>query len=157
MKKSVAFSVALLALYCSGQTGKDRFIKVFFPDGFAIVAELAASPEERARGLMFRDRIQEDQGMLFLFSEEDVHSFWMKNMRFPIDILWLDKAKRIVHLESRVPPCPQEPCPTYVPASAAAYVLELQSGCAEKHGLRLSDRLEFILPRELTELQTRRP
>jgi uncharacterized membrane protein (UPF0127 family) len=157
MKKRLVFMVALLTLYCSGQTGRDRFIKVFFPDGFSAVAELAVNAEERARGLMFRDEIHEDQAMLFLFAEEDIHSFWMKNMRFPIDILWLDRDKRIVHIESRVPPCPREPCPTYVPVSVAAFVLELQSGCAEKHGLRVSDRLEFILPRELNELRSQRP
>jgi uncharacterized membrane protein (UPF0127 family) len=157
MKKTSIFLAAFLALYCSGQTGKDHFIKVYFPDGFGLTAELAVSDQERARGLMFRERLQEDQGMLFLFAEEDIHSFWMKNMRFPIDILWLNRDKRIVHLESRVPPCPGEPCPTYVPAEAAAFVLEIQSGCAEKHGLRIYDRLDFILPKELSESRSPRP
>jgi uncharacterized membrane protein (UPF0127 family) len=157
MKKRLVIIVAFLTLYCSGQTPRNRFIKVFFPDGFAVVAELAVSPEERARGLMFRDELHEDQAMLFLFTEEDIHSFWMKNMRFAIDILWLDRNKRIVHIESRVPPCPREPCETYVPDSVAGFVIELQSGCAEKHGLRVSDRLEFILPRELSGPRNQRP
>jgi uncharacterized membrane protein (UPF0127 family) len=86
--------------------------------------------------------------MLFIFEEEEVHSFWMKNMRFPIDILWLDKEKRIVHLESRVPPCAADPCPTYTPGRPAVFVLELRSGAAEKHGLKLHDRLGFILPKD---------
>ncbi|MDH4273290.1 MAG: DUF192 domain-containing protein, partial [Candidatus Aminicenantes bacterium] len=64
---------------------------------------------------------------------------------------------RIVHVEARVPPCPREPCPTYSPAAAAAFVLELQSGCTEKHGLRISDRLEFILPKELSGPRSQRP
>jgi uncharacterized membrane protein (UPF0127 family) len=157
MKNKFILLMAFLALYCSGQTGKDRFIKVFFPDGFAVIAELAVNEEERARGLMFRDEIHEDQAMLFLFAERDIHSFWMKNMRFPIDILWLDGDRRIVHIEARVPPCPREPCPTYSPAAAAAFVLELQSGCSEKHGLRISDRIEFILPKELNEPRSQRP
>ncbi|HUU38154.1 MAG TPA: DUF192 domain-containing protein [Candidatus Desulfaltia sp.] len=157
MKKKFILLLAFLTLYCSGQTGRDRFIKVYFPDGFAVIAELAVNDEERARGLMFREQIHEDQAMLFLFAEEDIHSFWMKNMRFPIDILWLDRGKRIVHIEARVPPCPREPCPTYVPAAAAAFVLELQSGCAEKHGLRVPDRLEFILPKELSGPRSQLP
>ena len=157
MKKQFVSMLAILALYCSGQTAKNRFIKVFFPDGFAVVAELAVSPDERARGLMFRDGIHEDQAMLFLFPEEDIHSFWMKNMRFPIDILWLDKDRRVVHIESNVPPCPRDPCPSYDPGTAAAFVIELQSGCAERHGLRLSDRLEFILPKELSGPRNQRP
>ncbi len=157
MKTKFIFMLAFLALYCSGQRGKDRFIKIYFPDGFAIIAELSVNEEQRARGLMFREEIHENQAMLFIFAEEDIHSFWMKNMRFPIDILWLDRNRRIVHIESSVPPCPHEPCPTYSPAAAAAFVLELQSGCSEKHGLGVSDRLEFILPKELSGSRSQRP
>ncbi len=147
MKKRVILIPLCLTLFCFGQSGKDKFIKVYFPDGFSCTAELAGSDEERAQGLMFREKINEDQAMLFLFEEAEIHSFWMKNMRFAIDILWLDGQKRIVHLEKRVPPCSQEPCPTYVPAAAATFVLEVQAGFAEKHGLRLYDRIEFVLPK----------
>lgn len=150
MRLKLIFSFVLLSLFCSGQTGKDRFVRVDFPDGFTVTAELAVSDEERARGLMFRDKMHEKQAMLFVFDEDDIHSFWMKNMRFAIDILWLDRDKRIVHIESRVPPCPREPCPSYTPFRAAVYVLELQAGSAERHGLREFDRLEFILPKELS-------
>jgi uncharacterized membrane protein (UPF0127 family) len=156
MKKAIILFTACLILYCAGRSERDRFIKLYFPDGYAVTTELAVKDEERARGLMFRDEIHEDHGMLFLFEEEDIHSFWMKNMRFPIDILWLDRDKRIVHIEARVPPCPGEPCPTYAPAAAAAFVLELQSGFAEKHGLRIYDRLEFILPKGLNESRSQR-
>jgi uncharacterized membrane protein (UPF0127 family) len=94
--------------------------------------------------------------MLFLFEEEGIHSFWMKNMRFSIDILWLDIQKRIVHLEPNVPPCPSDPCPSYVPGAAAMYVLELKSGSAEKQGLRLYDRLAFVLPKNISGPQNPR-
>ena len=147
MQKRIILVLVFLTLYCSGQAGKNRFIKVYFPDGYSATAELAQSDEERAQGLMFREKINEDQGMLFLFEVEDIHSFWMKNMRFAIDILWLDGQKRIVHIENRVPPCLKVPCPSYVPAAAASFVLELQAGFAEKHGLRLYDRIEFVLPK----------
>ena len=146
MKKRTIMLLVLLTLGCSGQAGRDRFIKVYFPDGFSATAELAASDDERAQGLMYREEIKEDQAMLFIFEEEDIHSFWMKNMRFAIDILWLDSQRRIVHIENRVPPCSKDPCPSYVPAAAAAFVLELQAGFVEKHGLRLYDRIEFVLP-----------
>jgi uncharacterized membrane protein (UPF0127 family) len=149
MKRWFILPLVLLAVYCSGREDAEKFIKVYFGDGFSVTAELAVSDEERARGLMFREKMAEGQAMLFLFEEENAHSFWMKNMRFAIDILWLDGQKRIVHLEKRVPPCPQDPCPSYGPAAAASFVLELQAGFAEKHGLRLYDRVEFVLPREL--------
>ena len=148
----MSFLTAGWALGCSVQAGRTRFVKVYFPDGFSATAELAVSDEQRARGLMFREKINEDQAMLFIFEEEDIHSFWMKNMRFAIDILWLDAQRRIVHIESRVPPCPKEPSPSYIPSAAAAIVLAVEAGFSEKHGLRLYDRVEFVLP-DLTEPQ----
>lgn len=124
-----------------------KFIKVFLPDGTPITAELAVTPAERAQGLMFRDRLDADQGMLFVFDREGLDSFWMLNMRFAIDILWLDKDKRVVHIEAAVPPCPREPCPSYPTPCPALYVIELQSGCSAAHKIKLGDRLDFFLPR----------
>ncbi len=124
------------------------YIRVFLPDGQALTAELAASPEQRQTGLMFREKINPDQGMLFLFESEGRHSFWMKNMKFAIDILWLDRDKRIVHIEENVPPCESEDCPSYVTETPALYVLELAAGCAELYGLKLYQRIDFILQKD---------
>jgi uncharacterized membrane protein (UPF0127 family) len=126
-----------------------RSLQVFFPDGSAVTAELAVSDAERQLGLMFRPKINDDQAMLFIFEEEDTHSFWMKNMRFPIDILWLDKDRRIVHIEAQVPPCDQDPCPSYPSPQPARFVLEIRSGGASAYKLKLYDRLDFVLPRDL--------
>ncbi|MEW5901570.1 MAG: DUF192 domain-containing protein [Acidobacteriota bacterium] len=157
MNRAVVFLSGFWLLFCAGEVPKNKFVKVYFPDGFSVTAELAVTDEQRAQGLMFREKLAEDQGMLFIFEEKERHSFWMKNMRFPIDILWLDAQRKIVHLEPRVPPCHAEPCPTYRPDAAAAYVLELQSGFAEKHNLRPYSRLEFILPKDLSVPRNRRP
>jgi uncharacterized protein len=149
MKKNLLILAALSWIFCAGQAAKSKFVKVYLPDGFAVTAELAVTDEERQQGLMFREKMAENQGMLFVFEGEAIHAFWMKNMKFAIDIAWLDAQKRIVHLESRVPPCTADPCPNYVPKSAAMYVLELQSGAAERHGLQLYKRIEFVLPKGL--------
>ena len=131
---------------CLSWAGKKTFVKVFFPSDFSITAELAVTDEERQLGLMFRENIHSDQGMLFIFEEEGVHSFWMKNMKFSIDILWLDREKRIVHFECHVPPCKGLICPSYASKVPAMYVLELKAGSVAENQLRLNDRLEFILP-----------
>ncbi len=123
----------------------EEFIQVFLPDETLISAELAVTDWERQRGLMYRDAIYKDQGMLFIFSEESYHSFWMKNMSFSIDILWLDKEKRIVHIEERVPPCQTRDCPSYAPDLPAMYVLELKAGMAECHDLKLQQRIDFVI------------
>jgi uncharacterized membrane protein (UPF0127 family) len=149
-----ALILVLLAFGCAAAPVSKKFVKVFLPDGFAVSSELAVTDEERQRGLMFREKLNPDQGMLFLFAEEGAHSFWMKNMRFAIDILWLDKGKRIVHIEPKAPPCPAEPCPSYDPGAMAMYVLELDGGAAQKHGLKLHDRLDFILPKNLRAART---
>lgn len=138
--------LVLTLIFISVEGGKKDYIRIFFPNGFSVTAELAKTEEERALGLMFREKINEDQGMLFIFDHEGIYSFWMKNMKFSIDILWLDKEKRIIHIEENVPACPKEPCPTYSPQSPAAYVLELKAGSVAKHQLKLLDKLEFIIP-----------
>jgi len=147
--KRLAFGLLIASLSAhalGGPSGRERFVRIVLPGGAAITAELAITVEERARGLMFRDNIAPDQGMLFVFEEPDLHGFWMKNTRIPLDMLWLDSDKRIVHIERDVPPCVAEPCPTYVTRIPARYVLELKGGSAEARGLKLYDRLEFILP-----------
>lgn len=134
---------------CSAEEKDKKFIKIFSPSKVSITAELAVTDEERTRGLMFREIIHPDQGMLFIFDKEGIHGFWMKNMRFSIDILWLDKKKRIIHIERHVPPCKKEPCPSYYPTIPAKYVLELKAGHVDENQLKLYDRLEFFLPPEL--------
>lgn len=133
-------------VFLSAEAEQKRFVRVFFPNGFSITAELAVTDEQRQFGLMFREKINSDQGMLFIFKEKDSLSFWMKNMNFSLDILWLDREKRIVHIESNVPPCKESPCPSYSPQVPASYVLELKSGSVKKNQLKLYDKLEFILP-----------
>jgi uncharacterized membrane protein (UPF0127 family) len=124
---------------------KDRFIKIYTPEGRTITAELAVTAEERARGLMFREKILPDQGMLFVFEEEGIYAFWMKNTLVPLDLLWLDRERRIVHIERSVPPCQADPCPSYGPKRPGLYVLELAAGGAKLYDLELFDRLEFKL------------
>jgi len=132
-------------LFC--QTSRhDKYIKVFLPRGETVTAELAVSPAEREKGLMFRQDLKPDQGMLCLFEEEDEYSFWMKNTLIPLDIIWLNAHRQIVHLEENVPPCLAEPCPSYGPDKKALYVLELKTGRAKELGLKLYDQLEFVLP-----------
>ena len=151
MLKKVFFFILVAGLTgalpgCSAQPDKDKFIKVYLPTGSSITAELAVTAEERGRGLMFREKLLPDQGMLFVFEVEDFHSFWMKNTLIALDMLWLDKERRIVHIERDVPPCRADPCPSYTPRRPGSYVLELKAGSADRLKLKLFDRLEFTLP-----------
>jgi len=132
--------------FLSEKAVKNKFVKVYLPTNVSITAELAITDQEKQLGLMFRDKINSDQGMLFVFEEEGLYSFWMKNTKISLDILWLDKERRIVHIERQVPPCTEDPCPSYAPQFPALYVLELRAGSADENQLKLYDRLDFVLP-----------
>ena len=73
--------------------------------------ETAITPDERKMGLMFRDKLESKAGMLFVFETEKPYPIWMKNMKIPLDIVWLDQGRRIVAVRENVPPCEKPPCP----------------------------------------------
>jgi len=129
-----------------------ELISVTTPQGTVIMAELADTVEERARGLMFRPTLGKNRGMLFAFAEPQPWSFWMKNTRIPLDIIWMDRNKRIVHIERNVPPCSRtdDGCPQYQPNQNAMYVLELAAGSADALRLERGAALRFQLPSELS-------
>ncbi|HZC68169.1 MAG TPA: DUF192 domain-containing protein [Nitrospirales bacterium] len=123
------------------------FITITYPNGERILAELADTPAKRVSGLMFRDRLPPDRGMLFVFEKADAWSFWMKNTKIALDILWLGPDKRIVYIEENVPGCRQDPCPEYKPNKEALYVLELPAGTVKREKLAPGMKLQFDLPR----------
>lgn len=118
--------------------------RVIFPDGFVVAVEIAADDERRAQGLMYRDRLDPGHGMLFLFAYDNVLSFWMKNTRIPLDMIFLDSNRRIVGIVESAPPCKFDPCPSYGPNAIARYVLEVGGGQAAAHGLEKGDVLQFV-------------
>lgn len=122
-------------------------IPLTLPSGKVLKAEVMVNDADRAMGLMFRPSLPVDQGMLFVFAESDFHGIWMKNCKFPIDILWLDEERRVVHLEEGVPPCTAEPCPVYQPLRKASYVVELNAGQARREKAVVGASLEFAIPR----------
>lgn len=150
MNKKIQILTLLLLLaggllFCQSER-RDKFIKIYLPNGKSVTAELAVTDEERQRGLMFREKLLPDQGMLFVFEEEGLYSFWMKNTLISLDMLWINKDRRIVHIARNVPPCKEDPCPSYSPERPGLYVLELAAGAADRIGFKLFDRLEFTLP-----------
>ena len=104
LKQIFIFGLVMLMAGCA-LGSSTKYIRIYFPDGDSINAELAITVEQRIRGLMFREKLNFDQGMLFVFEEENIQSFWMKNCLIYLDIIWLDKDKRIIHMETAVPPC----------------------------------------------------
>lgn len=123
-------------------------VAILTPQGVTIRAELADTTEKRARGLMFRESLAKDRGMLFTFPEAQPWSFWMKNTRISLDIIWLDGNKKIIHVERHVPVCTRtdDGCPNYQPNDPALYVLEVAAGVADELNLKRGVKLKFTVP-----------
>ncbi|HEX2013816.1 MAG TPA: DUF192 domain-containing protein [Nitrososphaera sp.] len=112
-------------------------------NGVQLVADIASTGDQRSRGLAVKDSLADNQAMLFVFTKENNYGFWMYNMKFPIDIIWLDSNRQVVHIEHGLEPCDADSCPTYTPDAKALYVLETVSGFAKEHGIIEGMIIEF--------------
>lgn len=135
MRWKVLFLTTLLAGCASGQPWVEL-------KGQRYSVEVADDHEERARGLMFRDRLEAGTGMLFVHDVEQPLAYWMKNTRIPLDILYFDEERKLVSVSRGVPPCSLgDRCPNYPSRGAALYVLELNAGVASQIGVEPGDEL----------------
>lgn len=136
-----------------GKPAEEKLVSVTTPLGVRIHTELADTTEKRTRGLMFRKSLAKDRGMLFTFPEPQHWTFWMKNTRIALDIIWMDQHKKIVHVERNVPGCSRtdDGCPRYQPNEEALYVLELGAGMADSLKLERGVKLQFQIPSPVTE------
>ena len=139
--------MAALALRAVAAVAVPATTPLTLPSGRVVEAEVMVSDHDRALGLMFRPSLPADRGLLFVFRSSDFHGIWMKNCRFPIDIVWLDEERRIVHVAEDVPPCKADPCPVYETLRRAQHVLELNAGQARKEGATVGATVSFQLPR----------
>jgi len=114
-------------------------------NGRRFSVELATVPKEQALGLMFRDSMADDHGMLFIFPSAATRSFWMKNTRIPLDIFFFDENRRLVSVTRDAKPCRTPQCPSYPSAGPARYVLELNAGKAAELDVKPGDELILFL------------
>ena len=128
--------------YAFSQEESDLTTKKVCINNICIEAEVVISRESVGKGLMFRNSLPEKQGMLFIFGKEDRHSFWMKNMIFPLDMIWIDSHKKIVAISQDVEPC-SDSCVDIVPLAKSKYVLEVNSGFTKKNNINIGDQVEF--------------
>ena len=120
---------------------EETFVKIA---GQKIKVELADTPLEHARGLSGRSGLKEDEGMLFVFSRPGLYPFWMKDMNFPIDIIWLDENLKVISIKKNAQ---QDSYPDiFSPEVKAKYVLEVTSGFTDEHDLKVGDTAEFTYP-----------
>ena len=107
--------------------------------GIEIQVEVADDADERQQGLMYRESLGENQGMLFVYPEQRTLGFWMKNTLIPLDIAYIDREGRIVDIQQMEPQTTE----THDSAAPAMYALEMNQGWFEANGIRIGDLIEF--------------
>jgi uncharacterized protein len=124
-------------------------VSIQTPSGVTIKAEVADTPLKRSVGLMYRDHLKKDHGMLFFFGQPQAWNFWMKNTKIALDLIWIDGKKRVTHIERNVPICTKsdDSCPHYRPNSDdAVYVLEIAGGTVDGYKIEKGSKLQFGQP-----------
>ena len=134
-------ALPLLLLLSACASARTPWVEV---GGERFKVEVADDDAERARGLMFRDAMAPDHGMLFIHDRQEPLAYWMKNTRIALDILYFDRDRRLVAQQRDVPPCSAgNACPPYPSHRPALYVLELNAGQAARLKLEEGAQLHF--------------
>lgn len=144
------FLQIILLLLCSEASAIEATLNMPWVEihGQRFYVELAADNTSRSRGLMLREELAKDRGMFFVFPNERVQLFWMKNTRIPLDIIYLDNQFRVVSMALDAQPCKSDPCLVYSSHVPVRYVLEINAGIASSLTLQLGDviHLERSMP-----------
>ena len=115
-------------------------------NNFDLTLYLAMTNEQIIKGLVIKNQLKENEGMLFVYQLPAKYRFSMRGMKFPIDIIWLDNARKVIHIEHSLEPCPSDiDCPKFIPTAAALYVLETIAGFSNRHDVKIGTQIDFHL------------
>ncbi len=152
MRKLIPFVIFLLSLFILEGTSKGDYrnndskyqsnIVVKIKDK-SFLMDIAKTSKERKLGLMYKESLDSNKGMIFIYNKEKKHPFWMKNTMIPLDIIWLNKSKQVVYISKNTQPCKQNDCLGIKPNRRAIYVLEINANLSDKLGLSIGDLIEF--------------
>ena len=142
MKKILVFLLLIFLIGCTKISNKN-LNEISIDNGEKIIklnVEIADDNKERQQGLMFREKLNENEGMLFVFDNEDYQTFWMKNTLIPLDIIFIDKNFQIVDIKNAAP-CKTYPCDLYKSSKPAKYVLELNANFTIRNSIKEGDKI----------------
>lgn len=139
---SVFALVVVIGIYLNPATNRVCFKEKCFE------VELAVTDEQQVRGLSGRESLAAEKGMLFVFAKEGIYPFWMKDMKFALDMVWIAKNGTVVGIAADSQPCGAGPvCIPILPISNSSYVLEVNVGVANSTGLKLGDKVAIAVKR----------
>lgn len=122
-----------------------NFDEIYINSGNGLIkinAEIADDDKEIMKGLMFRERLDETAGMLFIFDDERYQTFWMKNTLIPLDIIFINSNFEIVDVKNAVP-CKESPCALYKSSKPAKYVLEVNGNFTVRNSIKIGDKIKI--------------
>ena len=145
MKKHIILLWISLILMIGGcvSTPEQKKIQKVCINENCYAVELAQTDEQRQTGLMGREHLDKDKGMLFIYEDEGVYTFWMKNTLIPLDMIWINGNREVISISKNVQPCQTSQCPLISPEQKVQYVLELNGGTSDKIGLAIGDKITF--------------
>ena len=116
-------------------------------DNIEIKVDIADTEALQTKGLSGRPSLDEYEGMLFVFPDDQIRYFWMKDMLISLDIIWIDKEGKIIAIEKNVPKpeigTPDYRLPIYTSSGSVRYVLEVNSGFSERHNISTNDTVQI--------------
>ena len=137
------FSIVLLLIISNNKDKEENKIAKVCVKQNCFNIEIADTPEKREIGLMNREFLTLNSGMLFVFEKEGIYNFWMKNTLIPLDMIWIDGNNKIIFIKENAQPCKTKQCESFGSDKKAKYVLEINGGIAKKAGLNIGDEVEF--------------
>jgi len=141
MRKFISLAISIILTACLASCEKIPAKTVCFKNT-CVQAEIADTHPNRTKGLMFRKSLGSKKGMLFIFEQECIPSFYMKNVSFPLDMIWFSGDKKVVHIVESAPPC-RVNCAIYTPDANAKYTLEVNAGFVKKYDVKIGDSVDF--------------
>jgi uncharacterized protein len=136
------------AVQQSSHNGTDYLRAKISIKGVELIAEIPTTQELMGKGLAVKNELKENESRLFVFDKPEKHSFWMKDIKFPIDIIWLDSNGKVIHIEENLQPCPLAPiCPSYPHSADSQYVLETVAGFTQRNNISEGTNIDIELVR----------
>ena len=134
--------LSLLLVGCGLDKPMAEFVTLTFDNGVTVMAEVADDEFERMTGLSGREKLAENEGMCFVFPTEGQHRFWMKDMKFPLDLIFVDSNFTVVGWHENLQPCYGVSCGRYTSREPAQYVLEMEAWWSSTNGIDKGARVE---------------
>jgi uncharacterized protein len=146
-KKIFTFSAVVLAgiavISCVYILRVKKTAEVCFEGNCCFFVEIAKTPAGQEKGLMFQKSLPANQGMLFVFAQEGIYNFWMKNTLIPLDMVWINENNEVVFIKNNAQPCSDNFCPQIAPGRAAKYVLEINAGKAQEAKIFIGQKVSI--------------